>query len=123
MAYASRFRPAPQPGTRGELYSKAAGEPGWEPLDRYEQRPHALSERRLPHIHHARRLVQRRRIGVVRGPRRQLVGWNRLRNGKVRVFQAADGLPDDSVKAILEDRAGVLWVATGGGLARLDGDR
>src|ERR1022692_3719699 len=71
------FRPAPQPGTRGELYSKAAGEPGWEPLDRYEQRPHALSERRLPHIHHARRLVQRRRIGVVRGPRRQLVGWNR----------------------------------------------
>ena len=31
-----------------------------------------------------------------------------------------DGLPDNAIKAIVEDRQGYLWVATENGLSRLD---
>ena len=43
-------------------------------------------------------------------------------DGKVRRFTKADGLPNDLVRALYEDRAGNLWVGTNGGL-RLDGER
>ncbi|HEV8630839.1 MAG TPA: two-component regulator propeller domain-containing protein [Thermoanaerobaculia bacterium] len=39
----------------------------------------------------------------------------------IRVFTAADGLPSDSVLAVLQDRAGFLWVGTSNGLGRFDG--
>jgi signal transduction histidine kinase/ligand-binding sensor domain-containing protein/DNA-binding response OmpR family regulator len=33
----------------------------------------------------------------------------------------ADGLPDDTVRALLQDQVGFLWIGTGNGLARYDG--
>ena len=41
----------------------------------------------------------------------------------VRSWQTEDGLPQNTVNAILEDRDGFLWVGTSGGLARFDGVR
>lgn len=38
-----------------------------------------------------------------------------------RRFGAADGLPDPTVSALLQDREGYIWVATGSVLARYDG--
>ena len=38
-------------------------------------------------------------------------------------FTIEDGLPDNCVNAILQTRNGFLWVGTGGGLARFDGER
>lgn len=43
----------------------------------------------------------------------------RYRNGRFQVFGAADGLTTH-VAALLADRAGRIWVATSGGLARVD---
>lgn len=40
-----------------------------------------------------------------------------------RSWQRADGLPDNSVRAVLQTRDGYLWVGTGAGLARFDGAR
>ena len=40
-----------------------------------------------------------------------------------RTWRAEDGLPQDSVWAILQTRDGYLWIGTGGGLARFDGVR
>ena len=40
-----------------------------------------------------------------------------------RVWQAEQGLPQNSVTAMLQDRLGYLWVGTFGGLARFDGER
>src|SRR6478735_6224704 len=39
----------------------------------------------------------------------------------VRSWQLEDGLPDNSVKAILQTRDGFLWLGTDNGLARFDG--
>jgi ligand-binding sensor domain-containing protein len=39
-------------------------------------------------------------------------------DGTVRRYQKSDGLPGDSVRAILEDKEGTLWIGTSGGLAR-----
>jgi ligand-binding sensor domain-containing protein/signal transduction histidine kinase len=41
--------------------------------------------------------------------------------GTLRVWHIADGLPADSVAAILQTRDGFLWVGTSAGLARFDG--
>ncbi|MCP5519460.1 MAG: ATP-binding protein [Verrucomicrobiales bacterium] len=50
-------------------------------------------------------------------------GLHRLHEGQARSWQPADGLPHEDVRAILEDRAGRLWVGTmGGGLAELRED-
>lgn len=38
-------------------------------------------------------------------------------------FTIEDGLPDNTVNAILQTRNGFLWVGTDGGLARFDGER
>jgi ligand-binding sensor domain-containing protein/signal transduction histidine kinase len=40
-----------------------------------------------------------------------------------RVWRAEDGLPQDSVGAIVQTSDGYLWLGTGGGLARFDGVR
>src|SRR5262249_35383322 len=45
-------------------------------------------------------------------------GLTRMRQGLFRTWRASDGLPNDRVRAIVEDGAGVLWVGTDGGLAR-----
>ncbi len=41
----------------------------------------------------------------------------------VRSWQTKDGLPQNTVYALLQTRDGYLWVGTGGGLARFDGVR
>ena len=43
--------------------------------------------------------------------------------GKVRHFQTSDGLPDNFVRSLWEDRDGNLWAGTNGGLARLENGR
>lgn len=49
-------------------------------------------------------------------------GLNRLdlATGRFERWTRADGLPDLTVKSILEDDRGDLWIGTNGGLARLD---
>src|ERR1700728_3493823 len=39
------------------------------------------------------------------------------------VWRVSDGLPEDTVQAIVESREGVLWIGTTGGLTRFDGAR
>ena len=41
----------------------------------------------------------------------------------VVAYGAAEGLPEQSVTAVLQDRQGVLWVGTDAGVARYDGNR
>ena len=38
-------------------------------------------------------------------------------------YQLKDGLPDNSIHALLQDRNGLLWIGTKNGLARYDGYR
>ena len=47
-------------------------------------------------------------------------GLVRLRQGSVRTFTHADGLPDDWIVAILDGGDGTLWLATHLGIARVD---
>jgi ligand-binding sensor domain-containing protein/signal transduction histidine kinase len=42
-------------------------------------------------------------------------------DGPVRTWRGADGLPADSVTAIIQTRDGFLWVGTSAGLVRFDG--
>jgi ligand-binding sensor domain-containing protein len=39
------------------------------------------------------------------------------------VWQAGQGLPQNSVNAVLQDHTGYLWTGTFGGLVRFDGER
>src|SRR5687767_12025812 len=41
----------------------------------------------------------------------------------VRSWQTEDGLPSNTVRAVMQTRDGFLWVATDAGLARFDGRR
>src|SRR5579864_779562 len=50
-------------------------------------------------------------------------GLDVLANGRWRRYGRGEGLPSDSVRAIHEDLAGVVWVGTGGGLTRFDDGR
>jgi len=43
--------------------------------------------------------------------------------GQVSFLTAEDGLVDDRVEDLLEDREGVLWIATLGGISRFDGSQ
>jgi signal transduction histidine kinase/ligand-binding sensor domain-containing protein/CheY-like chemotaxis protein len=49
-------------------------------------------------------------------------GLNRLdrKTGKFTLYTARDGLPDDMVYAIIDDKKGGLWISTSSGLARFD---
>jgi signal transduction histidine kinase/ligand-binding sensor domain-containing protein len=44
-------------------------------------------------------------------------------DGKLRLYQIKDGLPDNFVRSLWEDRDGNLWAGTNGGLARLENGR
>jgi ligand-binding sensor domain-containing protein len=44
-------------------------------------------------------------------------------NWTIRSWQTKDGLPQNTVNAIVQTRDGYLWVGTSGGLARFDGAR
>ena len=46
-------------------------------------------------------------------------GLNRLRDGRITAYTTADGLPSDTIHALLEDGPG-LWIATNRGLSRLE---
>jgi signal transduction histidine kinase/ligand-binding sensor domain-containing protein/CheY-like chemotaxis protein/HPt (histidine-containing phosphotransfer) domain-containing protein len=50
-------------------------------------------------------------------------GLLRLQDGRITAFTVADGLPDDRVRPILEDRQGDLWLGTSSGLVRRRGGR
>lgn len=39
------------------------------------------------------------------------------------LWRVADGLPEDTIQALVESRQGRLWIGTTGGLARFDGSR
>jgi ligand-binding sensor domain-containing protein len=46
-------------------------------------------------------------------------GLSAYRDGKFKRYTTADGLPDDDVKAVLEDRDGNVWIGTTHGLVRM----
>src|ERR1019366_1812487 len=50
-------------------------------------------------------------------------GLNRLHNGAIKVYTTHDGLPSNTIPAILSDREGSLWIATRQGLCRWSGER
>ncbi|RIL11664.1 hypothetical protein DCC79_04170 [bacterium] len=49
-----------------------------------------------------------------------VVRWDAGKPGPRQYLAPQDGLPDNRVRALARDRAGVLWAGTGGGLARFD---
>lgn len=50
-------------------------------------------------------------------------GLTRLKNGQLRTFTTVDGLSNNLIYGLFEDRAGVIWIGTKKGLDRLIGDR
>ena len=48
-------------------------------------------------------------------------GLCRYDGQKVKIFTTADGLPDNGVTVIYQDRMENIWIGTGGGLCRYDG--
>ena len=44
-----------------------------------------------------------------------------FKKGRWQHWTHTEGLPDDAVLGLIQDRAGALWFATGGGVARFDG--
>jgi len=50
-------------------------------------------------------------------------GISRYRNGQIKTFRVADGLPDSEVQAFLQTSSGEIWVGTKGGVARFVGDK
>ncbi|HKP70185.1 MAG TPA: two-component regulator propeller domain-containing protein, partial [Pyrinomonadaceae bacterium] len=50
-------------------------------------------------------------------------GLLKYRDGEVRRYTRADGLPSETLVAFLETKAGEIWLGTTSGLARLDGER
>lgn len=56
-------------------------------------------------------------VGALRDPGRTLTQY------KIDGWQTEQGLPLNTVQALLQTRDGYLWVGTGGGLARFDGIR
>jgi signal transduction histidine kinase/ligand-binding sensor domain-containing protein len=51
------------------------------------------------------------------------MGLLRYHNGAFRAYSAAQGLSNEFVRAVHEDRNGTLWVGTDDGLFRMEGDR
>lgn len=50
-------------------------------------------------------------------------GAIRFQDGEFTRFRRKDGLPSDTIRAILEDNTGRLWLGTGGGVCWFDGER
>jgi ligand-binding sensor domain-containing protein len=42
-----------------------------------------------------------------------------LHDGSARLYTKRDGLPDNKVRTVLEDRQGNVWIGTWSGLCRL----
>ena len=53
----------------------------------------------------------------------EMGGVSLLKNGKFTVYTMRDGLPDDNIGAIMQDRRGDLWMCSGAGLIRRSGER
>src|SRR5438552_19144113 len=47
----------------------------------------------------------------------------RTAEGKIRKYTERDGLPDEVVRALRQDRDGNIWAGTNNGFARLEGKR
>ena len=84
-----------------------------------------FADGRVHHLHDARRPAERHGHGVRRVARRQPLDRHQRRAGAPTAtagsatYTTRDGLPHDAVRALLEDRAGTLWIGMrGGGLAR-----
>jgi signal transduction histidine kinase/ligand-binding sensor domain-containing protein len=51
-------------------------------------------------------------------------GLERIKpGGELSLYTVQDGLVDNRVEDLLEDRQGILWIATLGGISRFDGER
>lgn len=50
-------------------------------------------------------------------------GLHRLRGGRTTVYRRQDGLADDDVTRLFEDRNGSVWIATAGGLSRFKNEQ
>lgn len=50
----------------------------------------------------------------------ELININKTLNVNVKVFSIKNGLPDNSVKSIVEDNNGNLWIGTSNGLSKFD---
>jgi ligand-binding sensor domain-containing protein/signal transduction histidine kinase len=50
-------------------------------------------------------------------------GLHRLRDGRSTVYHKRDGLADDYVDVLFEDRAGTLWIGTRGGFSRFKDEK
>ncbi len=50
-------------------------------------------------------------------------GLRRIQDGQVRNFTTLDGISSDNVLSVYEDRRGVIWAETTGGIDRLEKDR
>ncbi len=50
-------------------------------------------------------------------------GLRRIQDGQVRNFTTLDGISSDNVLSVYEDRRGVIWALTTGGIDRLEKDR
>src|SRR5215204_3697827 len=59
-------------------------------------------------------------LGVECGPVQTVVGQS---NYLIRSWQTEDGLPQNSVNAVIQTRDGYLWLGTYNGLVRFDGVR
>ena len=56
-------------------------------------------------------------------PNFQSGGVSRYDGSMFQTFSTADGLPDDSIRDIFQDRTGTIWFATGYGVSRYDGQK
>lgn len=45
---------------------------------------------------------------------------NSVKNVSVKIFTTADGLPDNSIKSLIEDKSGKLWIGTSSGIAEFN---
>src|SRR5207237_9588745 len=46
-------------------------------------------------------------------------GLDRLRHGKVRAYSAREGLPENTIFHVLEDKSGYLWLTSNRGIFRI----
>ncbi|MBI5511270.1 MAG: response regulator [Deltaproteobacteria bacterium] len=86
----------------------------------------ALAERRAAltaPLNAARSLAACLAISLAASPGHALSPTRPLASATVQHWSSAEGLPQDSVKAILQTRDGYLWIGTEEGLARFDGVR
>ncbi len=74
--------------------------------------------RRVRFVCHARALVA---AFLTFGPLLALHAETTAGGYSRRVWQTQDGLPQDTINALVQSKDGYLWIGTGGGLARFDG--